>query len=281
MSLLSKAVEHIAHEVEKAAGDAADAGQDVVDAFTEAGMRFVDAVDDLGKGLIQILTDDTIAIRSLRPNEKAILRDVYHSSEPPLQNILVVSLIGIGGRPFTLPLSMLPTLAAPLLPPTTLMLLQLVLLAAKRTDYYLLFLGRRGYNDAINLMPFNRPGDTLVHEMAHVWQGYHSAFTWEYVFNSVYYQVSGGAYIYSPGAQWDTYGAEQQARIVEDWYARGGLSGDDLYPYILCNVRPGRPHATTEFTSTIATPSSSTMASVAPAGALGRVSPVRPGIRGK
>jgi hypothetical protein len=281
MSLFSKAVEHIAHEIGKAAGDAAGAGQDVLDAFAKAGMRFVDAVDDLGKGLIQILTDDTIAIRSLRDNEKSVIRDVFHSSQPPLQNILVVSLTGVGGRAFTLPSSMLPTLAAPLLPPTTLMLLQLVLLAAKRADYYLLFLGRRGYNNAMNLIPHNRPGDTLIHEMTHVWQGYHSAFTWEYVFNSVYYQVSGGAYSYTPGGQWNTYGAEQQASIVEDWYARGGLSSDDLYPYLLCNVRPGRPNATTEFASTLATPSSSPVPPVAPAGAPGLPPPVRPDIRGR
>ena len=89
----------------------------------------------------------------------------------------------------------------------------------------------------------------FIHELGHVWQGYHSAFTWWYVFNSIYYQAAcgSGAYDFTAGKQWPQYGAEQQASIVQQWFVNGEQDYSQLYSYMKCNVWPGKPFATTYF----------------------------------
>lgn len=91
----------------------------------------------------------------------------------------------------------------------------------------------------------------LIHEMTHVWQGQHNAPLW-YVFNSGCNQAvatvsggsSGGAYaIDSQTGQWKDYGAEQQAVIVQGWFAGGMSSSDWRFRFIRDNVRTGSPLA--------------------------------------
>lgn len=92
----------------------------------------------------------------------------------------------------------------------------------------------------------------LVHEMGHVWQGQHGI---PFMSNSLFHQgqavLSRGdrnrAYDFSPGGQWRSYNAEQQAEIVEAWYRDGRSTASALYPYLRDNVRPGQPNATTRF----------------------------------
>jgi len=93
------------------------------------------------------------------------------------------------------------------------------------------------------------PGEVFIHELGHVWQGYHSAFTWWYVFNSIYYQVACGssAYDFTAGKQWSQYGAEQQASIIQQWFIDGEPNSGQLYSYMKCNVWPGKPFAATYF----------------------------------
>ncbi|MBI3410209.1 MAG: hypothetical protein HY040_17855 [Planctomycetes bacterium] len=254
MSLFSKAVKHAAGQVRHAVDDVEDAAQHVADEANKLGKRFLNGLEDFGAELEQIYDALTIGIRGLRGEEREILKRVYQGSLPPIKNILVVSLIGVSGRPFTLPASFVAAVANLILPGCEELLLALVALVAKRGECYFLFLGRSGYNDAINGFPEHdgKAGQTLVHEACHVWQGYHQLFTWGYIFNSIYYQCcTGGAYNVpdSPTAQWDHYGAEQEAVIVEKWFENGEGTGDDdhYYPYVKCNVRPGKPHATTQF----------------------------------
>ena len=256
MSLLSKLINDATQGAEQAFEDTADAAQDVADAFEKAGKQFVDAVDDAGDALTELVFANMIGIRSLRAHERSIIRRVYSQSLPPLDRILVVSLNGISGRAFAVPASLLATLAVPLLQPVDLTLIQMVIRPLKPLEYYLLFLGRRGYNNAIHQLYDVRPGDTLIHETAHVWQGFNRAFTWAYIFESVYYQTTegSGAYAYSPGRQWDTYGPEEQASIVEDWYANGELTSDPLFPYIKSNVRQSSAHGATDFSSGSSSP---------------------------
>lgn len=258
-----------------AAGDVADA---VEEAFEQAGKVLVDAVNDAGKELMELWNDNMIGIRKLRPAERSILRRVYQGSLPPFDRMLIVSLSGISGRAFVLPASLVPVLLAPILPRVDLILLGLAIAGFKNPEHYLMFMGRRGYNDAIQKEYDNRPGDTLVHEAGHVWQGYQQGFTWSYVLESVYHQGCKGqaAYEYEPGKQWDRYNPEQQAKLVEDWFADGESETSDLYPYIKCNVRPGKPHAGTDFssgTSSGATTGPST--TTAPAGMPRTVAAVR------
>ena len=92
----------------------------------------------------------------------------------------------------------------------------------------------------------------FVHELTHVWQGYHRRHAWEYMLDSMLSQghaiITTGnrsnAYTYDRGGRWDGYNVEQQAHIVQDWFARGMPTGDDdvdrLFPYIRDHVRAGR-----------------------------------------
>ena len=83
---------------------------------------------------------------------------------------------------------------------------------------------------------------TLMHELTHVWQGHNGAFPVGYVFNSVWHQiVDSDAYAYTPGQSWGSYNVEQQASIVEDWYANGCRRDDARFPYIRDHVWRRRP----------------------------------------
>ena len=82
---------------------------------------------------------------------------------------------------------------------------------------------------------------TLIHELTHVWQSRNSAWPAAYIFKSIGCQISRGAdaYNYKPGLAWGDYNVEEQASIVEDWFARGQQLTGSLYPYIRDNILKG------------------------------------------
>lgn len=90
--------------------------------------------------------------------------------------------------------------------------------------------------------------NTFIHELTHVWQGHHSTFSWQYMVNSLLAQgraiIEHGnrnrAYDFKAGQPWDSYNVEQQANIVESWFANGMNINDPLYVYISENIRAGR-----------------------------------------
>jgi hypothetical protein len=92
----------------------------------------------------------------------------------------------------------------------------------------------------------------VIHESTHVWQGIHSAFSWWYVFNSLYNQIKCGDHAYDVDEKnlktWSTYNVEQQAHLIEDWYSRGSLTTDVCYPFVRDNIRPAKPWAQTALT---------------------------------
>ena len=102
---------------------------------------------------------------------------------------------------------------------------------------YLINIGPDGFADAST----ESSDVTLIHELAHVWQGVHRSLPFAYIFDSLHNQVRLGAeaYAYAPGEAWKSYGAEQQAMIVEDWYKRGMSETDPRFPYIRDNIRAG------------------------------------------
>src|SRR5262249_32015930 len=158
-----------------------------------------------------------IGIRSLRPQEIELAQTVYNNTVP-LDRCLIVSMCGFQNRQFTLPGTMVMTLSG--MVPGIGSLLLVGELVAQLQDKYLLFLGKRGYNDAINGRYHKKAGDILIHELAHVWQGVHYGFPWDYVFNSVWNQCRcslhrKSAYSYVAGKQWNEYECEPQAQIVE------------------------------------------------------------------
>ena len=89
---------------------------------------------------------------------------------------------------------------------------------------------------------------TFVHELTHVWQGYHGFLGWEYMAQSMLAQgyailTKGSrhrAYDYKPGAPWDSYNVEQQALIVQDWFAGGMKTDDPRFHYVQDHIRAGR-----------------------------------------
>ena len=91
-------------------------------------------------------------------------------------------------------------------------------------------------------------GHTFIHELTHVWQGFHGVLGWEYMAQSMLAQgyailTQGNrnrAYDYQPGVPWGSYNVEQQAYLVEHWYQNGMKQDDVRYPYITDHIRAGR-----------------------------------------
>ena len=102
---------------------------------------------------------------------------------------------------------------------------------------YLVNIGADGFTDASG----SAIDQTLIHELTHVWQGVHRSHRLDYIFDSLHNQARLGsaAYDYVAGADWSSYGAEQQARIVEDWYHLGMDEADPRFRYIRDNIRAG------------------------------------------
>jgi hypothetical protein len=89
---------------------------------------------------------------------------------------------------------------------------------------------------------------TFIHELTHVWQGFHGALGWEYMVESMIAQghavlMQGDrnrAYDYEPGEPWEDYNVEQQALLVQHWYSNGMSEADERYTYIANHIRAGR-----------------------------------------
>jgi len=154
--------------------------------------------------------------RRLNEHEIVLGRQVFQRTLP-YRAIGVSDALGLGGRPYTLNY-----------------------MALEDDDTYVLHVGPGGFS-GMHLSPYWR--QTLVHELTHVWQSRNSAWPASYIFKSIGCQIARGdnAYAYQPGQAWDSYNVEEQASIVEDWFAQGQPVTGTLYPYIRDNVRAGKP----------------------------------------
>jgi hypothetical protein len=111
---------------------------------------------------------------------------------------------------------------------------------------YTIFVGPQVFGDGADGPRFR---DTFIHELTHVWQGYHGVLGWAYMAQSMIAQGyalltqhdRNVAYRYTPGEPWGSYNVEQQARIVQDWFLEGMKTTDDVrYPYIANHIRAPR-----------------------------------------
>ena len=111
---------------------------------------------------------------------------------------------------------------------------------------YTIFVGPRVYDEGADGPRFR---DTFIHELTHVWQGYHGLLGWAYMAQSMLSQGyalltqhdRNRAYDYKPGAPWGSYNVEQQARLVQDWFLEGMKSENDpRYTYIANQIRAPR-----------------------------------------
>jgi hypothetical protein len=196
-----------------------------------------------------------VHMRSLTWIERDIVQSVFWNSVPP-DKILITSIPGKDGRPFTIPGSMVIALA-PIVP----VLGEVVALSGlllHLEDKFLINVGSMYgdaplYPSAYDTNKGEKAGSMVIHESTHVWQGIHSAFSWWYVFNSLYNQIKCGDHAYDVDEKnlknWGSYGVEQQAHLIEDWYSRGSLTTDVCYPYVRDNIRPGKPAAQTGLTT--------------------------------
>ena len=110
---------------------------------------------------------------------------------------------------------------------------------------YTIFVGPRVYDEGADGPSFR---DTFIHELTHVWQGYHGLLGWAYMAQSLLSQgraiLTQGdrnkAYDYKPGRAWDDYNVEQQALIVQDWFLNGMREDDERFAYIAGHIRAGK-----------------------------------------
>jgi hypothetical protein len=133
-----------------------------------------------------------VKTRTLRDDEWDFVRKVFGDTLPPRENIILTNLLGLEDRPFTMP-----TVGG----------------------RYLVNLGGGPFDSPTTWGggKYPRPGQLLVHELTHTWQGRRLP-------AATYYcrgiRKIGG---YPPGSDtgraWGTYGLEQQATIVDSWYA--------------------------------------------------------------
>ena|SRR5215471_1395448 len=149
--------------------------------------------------------------RSLRPAEQLVADDVFQGTVP-YSRVRVTDSLGLHNRPYTLVMSG----------------------GDEGEDLWHLNVG-----PLFQGMQTTPDGQrTLVHELTHVWQSAHGISSAAYMFNSVWHQVvDDDAYNYTPGKSWTDYNVEQQAHIVEDWFARGKKVDDPNFRYIRDNIR--------------------------------------------
>jgi hypothetical protein len=167
--------------------------------------------------------------RSMTPEEGTFIDQVFKGTVPYHQ-VVLTSLTGVGGRPFTFPNidgSILVNLGAAFNDPTH-----------SQSD------GQNDTNEA--------PGELFIHELTHAWQIAHNSFTTGWICNALGTQASNSTgsnvYAYGPaGPSWGSFNIEQQAMIVQQWYAgtRNGSAGpmkqnDPYFRYIATNIWLGQ-----------------------------------------
>lgn len=182
--------------------------------------------------------------RKLTPVEYAYFQKVFNNQLPPREMITLTKLSGAGGRPFVMP-------------------------AAVVGGGYLVNIGNAYDNPTTHIgSAYPEPGQMLVHELTHVLQLYRAGLTAAQAGKAMFIQVNDilngddqSAYDYSGcpinqnyryclsrftwGKSWDSFNPEQQASIMDDYYAYGenskvGYEYPGQYRYVIENIRKER-----------------------------------------
>ncbi|TFC06929.1 hypothetical protein E3O42_00650 [Cryobacterium adonitolivorans] len=147
-------------------------------------------------------TNAVVQHRTLRPDEMDFANAVFHGSLPPADKITLTNLATITGRAFTWPnvdgstLVNMPSSAA--------------------------------VDDPVHFKrsPGDTPGRLLIHELTHAWQMAHTDFMPVMVCDAITGHtitepIEGKSALYKPepGLAWSQYSMEQQASIVDMWFA--------------------------------------------------------------
>jgi hypothetical protein len=181
--------------------------------------------------LYNFLHNLRVVPRSLRPEEEGLLNSVindlpYQSSRSvPGEKIRLTPLTGIDHRWMTVPTSILAfPLARFFLPDGTFDALYAMaaVTGVLFSDAYLVNVGPDAYDHGATYTD----DASFVHECTHVWQGLHwpgGPFNWNYALDAIFHRNYN--FDYDPSRQWNSYSAEQQAQIVQEWY-----TGSDKRP---------------------------------------------------
>jgi hypothetical protein len=109
------------------------------------------------------------------------------------------------------------------------------------SGHYAINVGPDVYPDTTqnkSLSGFGKYRDIFIHEMTHVWQYYHG---YAVVTGSMWANTFGKGYDYTIewSDSWDSYNVEQQAHLVEDWFAKGMSKSDKRFLFIENIIREG------------------------------------------
>ena len=156
--------------------------------------------------------------RNLTTAEQRLASDVFGTSLPQWELIMISDGLGIGDAPWT----------------------------DNPMVLYAINIGPIGYPDCTSFKSmggFGAVRDVFIHEMTHVWQYYHGySVKSSSVAARVWEKVSGDdAYDYTLGKSWASYNVEEQASIVEHWFSGGERSTDDRFVYVDKIIRKGVP----------------------------------------
>jgi hypothetical protein len=174
--------------------------------------------------LTGVVANAEIQYRAMLPPEIALAQKVFGSTLP-YDNIQLTNFSGLGGRAFTAP-------------------------GVDGKTYCNLGLA---FNNPLGPggSAYRNNGELLIHELTHAWQIAHNSFIPGFVcsaiVNQTNYVMGDDVYAYgSSGPPWSSFNLEQQAQIVNQWFAGdGNQSGKPMDPngyyarYIAGNILAG------------------------------------------
>lgn len=166
-----------------------------------------------------VVTAATVRQRPLDADEEVFADRVFRG-RVPFDRVLLTNLLGLDDRPFTAP------------GPGGVILVNLGQGYEQPTHYT----GKGGPEVGIQAA-----GQLLIHELTHAWQIANESFTPEYYCRalSTAADTAGGdmsAYRYGgPSCDWRSFNTEQQASIVDEWFAGGACSGTPQSQYPSCD----------------------------------------------
>ena len=194
----------------------------------DKGEQAVDKVGDAARGIVSGDVDRIgrssapYAERLLTDAEKDLARKVF-AETLPYGAIYLSNGLGLQRRAYTIP--------HPL-----------------HLGSYVIHIGDETFPDATDssIRIFGQTADSVfIHELTHVWQGVNRRTVFDYILDSVYNQARLGSQAYNLNQDelgkksWGEFNAEQQAMIVENWYAAGMSESDRAFTYIKDNIRAG------------------------------------------
>jgi hypothetical protein len=153
-----------------------------------------------------------IRTRRMNAEEQTLAWLVYGDSLPPWDQIILTNLIGLEGRAFTIP---------------------------NPAGECLINLGE-DFDDPIRSKHYIEHGRLLIHELDHAWQIHHSSFKPGLIcagaYNQAIYNLAED--VYNPGGggdDWSSYNLEQQATLIDLWYAGFEMDADKKPHFVKVN----------------------------------------------